>query len=72
MIYKVRIMSIFILSTLLLSSLVYYSFNLLVPSLTSKTTKTIVPKNDIYETDKKKVWTASIKDNYKHLKNKIS
>ena len=54
MIYKVRIMSAFILSTLLLSSLIYFSFNLLGPSLSSKSTETIVIKNDIYETNEKK------------------
>jgi murein DD-endopeptidase MepM/ murein hydrolase activator NlpD len=70
MINKVRIMSLFILSTLLLSSLVYFSFNLLAPSLWIKSTQTIVKKNDIYETNEKNVSIASIANNYKHLKNK--
>ena len=70
MINKVRIMSLFILSTLLLSSLVYFSFNLLAPSLWIKSTQTSVKKNDIYETNEKKVSIASIANNYKHLKNK--
>jgi murein DD-endopeptidase MepM/ murein hydrolase activator NlpD len=68
MINKVRIMSLFILSTLLLSSLVYFSFNLLAPSLWIKSTQTIVKKNDIYETNEKNVSIASIANNYKHLK----
>jgi hypothetical protein len=63
-------MSLFILSTLLLSSLVYFSFNLLAPSLWIKSTQTIVKKNDIYETNEKNVSIASIANNYKHLKNK--
>ena len=70
MIYKVRIMYAFILSTLLLGSLIYFSFNLLGPSLLSKSTETIVIKNDIYETNEKRVSIASIANNYKHLKNK--
>ena len=70
MINKVRIMYLFILSTLLLSSLVYFSFNLLAPSLGIKSTETIVTKNDINETKEKKVSIATIANNYKHLKNK--
>ena len=70
MIYKVRIMSLFILSTFLLSSLVYFSFNLLAPSLSIKSRDTTVTKNDIYETNEKKVSIASLANNYKHLKNK--
>ena len=70
MIYKVRIMYAFILSTLLLGSLIYFSFNLLGPSLLSKSTETIVIKNDIYETNEKRVSIASIANNYKQLKNK--
>ena len=60
----------FILSTLLLGSLIYFSFNLLGPSLLSKSTETIVIKNDIYETNEKRVSIASIANNYKQLKNK--
>ena len=70
MIYKVRIMYAFILSTLLLGSLIYFSFNLLGPSLLSKSTETIVINDDIYETNEKNVSIASIANNYKHLKNK--
>ena len=68
MIYKVRIMSVFILSTLLLSSLIYFSFNLLGPSLSTEPTETIVTKKDIYETNEKKGSIARIASNYKHLK----
>jgi murein DD-endopeptidase MepM/ murein hydrolase activator NlpD len=68
MIYKVRIMSVFILSTLLLSSLIYFSFNLLGPSLSTEPTETIVTKKDIYETNEKKSSIARIESNYKHLK----
>ena len=68
MIYKVRIMSVFILSTLLLSSLVYFSFNLLGPSLSTESTEIIVTKKDIYETNEKKGSIARIASNYKHLK----
>jgi murein DD-endopeptidase MepM/ murein hydrolase activator NlpD len=68
MIYKVRIMSVFILSTLLLSSLIYFSFNLLGPSLSTESTETIVTKKDIYETNEKKGSIARIASNYKHLK----
>ena len=68
MIYKVRIMSVFILSTLLLSSLIYFSFNLLGPSLSTEPTETIVTKKDIYETNEKKGSITRIASNYKHLK----
>ena len=70
MINKVRIISLFILSTLLLGSLVYFSFNLLAPSLWIKSTQTIVKKNDTYKANEKNVSIASIANNYKHLKNK--
>ena len=61
-------MSVFILSTLLLSSLIYFSFNLLGPSLSTEPTETIVTKKDIYETNEKKGSIARIASNYKHLK----
>ena len=53
MIYKVRIIYVFVVAILLLSSIVYFSFNLLGPSILGKSTEITVTKNNIFETDKK-------------------
>tara|TARA_B110000008_G_C16973174_1_gene564739 strand:- start:3196 stop:4434 length:1239 start_codon:yes stop_codon:yes gene_type:complete len=70
MIYKVRIISVFVVSVFLLSSLGYFSLNLLGPLLSVKSVETTLTAKDNHGTNDRNFSSTNIKNNYTHLQNK--
>ena len=70
MIYKVRIISVFVVSIFLLSSLGYFSLNLLGPLFSVKSVETTLTTKDDHGTNNGNLSSTSIKNNYTHLQNK--
>ena len=67
---KVRIISVFVVSVFLLSSLGYFSLNLLGPLLSVKSVETTLTAKDNHGTNDRNFSSTNIKNNYTHLQNK--